>query len=135
MSGKIMTAKCPNPTDVFVGKRLRMRRLMLDMSQTDIGDKLGVTFQQVQKYEKGTNRVSASRLQALSHHLGVPVAFFFDGAPRVPGDHSGNAPMPDFVSEFFASSDGLALTRAFMKVDDAKLRRRIVELVVAFAGE
>jgi transcriptional regulator with XRE-family HTH domain len=74
-----------NPTDKHVGSRLRMRRLMLDMSQTDIANALGLTFQQVQKYEKGSNRVCASRLQHLSQILQVPVTFFFEGAPAAFG--------------------------------------------------
>jgi transcriptional regulator with XRE-family HTH domain len=73
-----MPMNAPNPIDKHVGSRLRMRRLMLDMSQTDIADALGLTFQQVQKYEKGSNRISASRLQQLSQILQVPVPFFFE---------------------------------------------------------
>src|SRR5437899_12651933 len=76
--------KSPNPIDRHVGSRLRMRRMMLDMSQTALADALGITFQQVQKYEKGTNRISAGRLQQVCHTLQVPIAFFFDGSPRVP---------------------------------------------------
>src|SRR5216684_3293407 len=76
--------KSPNPIDRHVGTRVRMRRMMLGMSQTALGDALGITFQQVQKYEKGTNRIGASRLQHLSHILGVRVAFFFEGLPHAP---------------------------------------------------
>src|SRR6266702_2790302 len=105
--------KAPNPTDQHVGSRVRMRRLMLGMSQTKLGDALGLTFQQVQKYEKGTNRISASRLQHISNILQVQVPFFFEGAPHVPGQHIGNgaSPSPAYVTEFLASSDGLALTK------------------------
>ena len=78
----IATKRAPNPTDKHVGSRVRMRRKMLAMSQTKLGDALGVTFQQVQKYEKGTNRIGASRLQQMSHILQVPVVFFFEGAPN-----------------------------------------------------
>src|SRR3982074_2500536 len=81
----VMAKKAPNPIDKHVGSRVRMRRMMLSMSQTDLGDALGLTFQQVQKYEKGTNRVGASRLQHISQILQVPVAFFFEGAPHQPG--------------------------------------------------
>ena len=77
--------KRPNPTDTHVGNRVRMRRLMLDMSQTKLGDALGLTFQQVQKYEKGTNRIGAGRLQQISHILQVPISFFFEGGPKLPG--------------------------------------------------
>ena len=130
--------KAPNPIDKHVGSRVRMRRMMLAMSQEKLGDALGLTFQQVQKYEKGTNRIGASRLQQISHILQVPVAFFFDGAPAAPGQtHDGfsEAPSPSYVSDFLATSDGLALTKAFMGIKDAKLRRRIVDLVEQIAGE
>src|ERR1700751_4114459 len=81
----LMAKKAPNPIDKHVGSRVRMRRMMLAMSQEKLGDALGLTFQQVQKYEKGTNRIGASRLQQISHILQVPVAFFFEGAPHVVG--------------------------------------------------
>jgi len=79
----MMAKKAPNPVDKHVGSRVRMRRMMLGMSQEKLGNNLGLTFQQVQKYEKGTNRIGASRLQQISHILQVPVSFFFDGAPTV----------------------------------------------------
>jgi transcriptional regulator with XRE-family HTH domain len=109
-----------------------MRRMMLGMSQEKLGDALGLTFQQVQKYEKGANRIGASRLQQIAHTLQVSVSFFFEGAPSVPGHHPdgmSEAPSPAYVSDFLATSDGLALTKAFMRIKDAKLRRRIVDLV------
>src|SRR5271156_21827 len=81
----MIAKKSPNPIDKHVGSRVRMRRMMLSMSQEKLGDALGLTFQQVQKYEKGTNRIGASRLQQISQILQVPVSFFFDGAPHVPG--------------------------------------------------
>ncbi len=112
--------------------------MMLNMSQEKLGDALGLTFQQVQKYEKGTNRIGASRLQQISQILQVPVSFFFDGAPHVPGsgraEGMGEAPSPAYVSDFLATSDGLALTKAFMRISDAKLRRRIVDLVEQIAA-
>jgi transcriptional regulator with XRE-family HTH domain len=116
----------PNPIDQHVGSRVRMRRVMLGMSQEKLGDALGLTFQQVQKYEKGMNRVSASRLQHMSQILQVPVPFFFEGAP---GGSAGTAESPSFVNEFLATSDGLALTKAFMRIENAKLRRLIVGIV------
>ena len=133
----MMAKKAPNPTDKHVGSRVRMRRMMLGMSQEKLGDALGLTFQQVQKYEKGTNRIGASRLQQISHILQVPVAFFFEGAPSMPGqsDGMGEAPSPAYVSDFLATSDGLALTKAFMRIKDSKLRRRIVDLVEQIAGD
>ena len=104
----------------------------------NVGDALGLTFQQVQKYEKGTNRIGASRLQQISQILQVPVSFFFDGAPHVPGsarsEGMGEAPSPAYVSDFLATSDGLALTKAFMRISDSKLRRRIVDLVEQIAS-
>ena len=128
--------KAPNPVDRHVGSRVRMRRMMLEMSQEKLGDALGLTFQQVQKYEKGTNRIGASRLQQISHILQVPVEFFFEGAPDLHGsDEPGReAPSPSFVSDFLATSEGLSLTKAFMRIKEPKLRRRIVDLVEEIAG-
>jgi transcriptional regulator with XRE-family HTH domain len=129
--------KSANRIDQHVGKRVRMRRMMLGMSQTELGNALGLTFQQVQKYEKGINRIGASRLQHLTSLLQIPISFFFEGAPSLPGQSSktSNAPSPDLVSDFLATSDGLALTKAFMRISDAKLRRCIVELVEQIAGK
>jgi len=139
MENKIMAKKAPNPIDKHVGSRVRMRRMMLGMSQEKLGDALGLTFQQVQKYEKGTNRIGASRLQQISQILQVPVAFFFEGAPHLAGgpapEGAEHAPSPAYVSDFLATSDGLSLTKAFMRIPDAKLRRRIVDLVQQIAGE
>src|ERR1700680_2782034 len=125
----------PHQIDKHGGKRVRMRRLMLDMSQSQLGEALGLTFQQVQKYEKGTNRISASRLQRISEAFQVPVEFFFDGAPHVRGQHTAqsDAPSPQFVSDYLATSDGLQLTKAFMQIPNAILRRSIVNLVEAIA--
>jgi transcriptional regulator with XRE-family HTH domain len=131
-----MTKKAPNPIDKHVGSRVRMRRMMLSMSQEKLGAALGLTFQQVQKYEKGTNRIGASRLQQISQILQVPVAFFFEGAPSSHPQPPGmeEAPSPTYVSDFLATSDGLALTKAFMEIKEPKLRRRIVDLVEEIAG-
>jgi transcriptional regulator with XRE-family HTH domain len=132
-----MAKKAPNPIDKHVGSRVRMRRMMLGMSQEKLGDALGLTFQQVQKYEKGTNRIGASRLQQIAHILQVPVSFFFEGAPHSPGQPTGmaEAPSPAYVSDFLATSDGLSLTKSFMRIKNSKLRRRIVDLVEQIAGE
>lgn len=134
-----MTKKAPNPIDKHVGSRVRMRRMMLAMSQEKLGDALGLTFQQVQKYEKGTNRIGASRLQQIANILQVPVSFFFEGVPDLGDvaarDGMGEAPSPSYVSDFLATSDGLALTKAFMRIHDVKLRRRIVDLVEHIAGK
>lgn len=133
----MMAKKAPNPIDKHVGSRVRMRRMMLGMSQEKLGNNLGLTFQQVQKYEKGTNRIGASRLQQISHILQVPVSFFFEGAPTISAsvrtDGMSEAPSPAYVSDFLATSDGLALTKAFMRISDSKLRRRIVDLVEQIA--
>ena len=132
-----MLARTPDPLDIMVGAKIRIFRNHRGMSQGELAGKIGVTFQQVQKYEKGANRIGASRLQQIAHILQVPVSFFFDGAPNAPGQtHDGlsGAPSPAYVSDFLATSDGLALTKAFMGIKDAKLRRRIVDLVEQIAG-
>jgi transcriptional regulator with XRE-family HTH domain len=130
-----MGKSTPNPTDRHVGSRIRMRRLMLHMSQTTLGNELGLTFQQVQKYEKGTNRVGASRLQNISQILQVPVTFFFEGAAPVDGQltEQPSDDSLDYVTDFVASSDGLNLIGAFVRIDNAKLRRHIVHMVEAIA--
>jgi transcriptional regulator with XRE-family HTH domain len=120
-----------HPTDKHVGSRLRMRRLMLNKSQSDIANALGLTFQQVQKYENGSNRISASRLQGLCAILQVPVSFFFEGAPQEPklpilGSHEQS---PSYVNDFLATSDGVALALAYGRIRDPKVRRAIVALV------
>ena len=132
----MMSTKAPNPVDKYVGSRVRMRRIMLGMSQEKLGLALGLTFQQVQKYEKGTNRVGASRIQQISEILEVPVSFLLDGGPsgRPSGEGFGEAASPAYVSDFLASSEGLALTRAFTRIGDPKLRRSIVELVEQIAA-
>jgi transcriptional regulator with XRE-family HTH domain len=132
---RAMIKKAPNPVDKHVGGRVRMRRRMLDMSQEKLGGALGLTFQQVQKYEKGTNRISASRLQHISHILQVPVPFFFEGAAQVLGQPNevGEAPLPAYVSDFLASTDGLALAKAFTRIKELKLRRCIINLVEEIA--
>jgi transcriptional regulator with XRE-family HTH domain len=134
----MIAKKAPNPIDKHVGSRVRMRRMMLGMSQEKLGNSLSLTFQQVQKYEKGTNRIGASRLQQISHILQVPVEFFFEGAPNVGGagrmEGMSEAPSPAYVADFLATSDGLALTKAFMRIGDSKLRRRIVDLVEQIAA-
>jgi transcriptional regulator with XRE-family HTH domain len=105
--------------------------MLMDMSQGELGSAIGVTFQQVQKYEKGSNRIGASRLQQISRTLAVPVGFFFEGAP-LPQElvaTSDQAPSPSYLSDFLTTSDGLALTKAFMEIKDSRLRRRIIDLL------
>ena len=131
-----MAKKALNPIDKHVGSQVRMRRMMLSMSQTKLGNALGLAFQQVQKYEKGTNRIGANRLQQISDILQVPVAFFFEGVPSVPGASyaKGTTPSPAYVTDFLATRDGHALIKVFIQIKDAKLRRHIVDLVEEIAA-
>lgn len=133
----IENKKKPNPIDIHVGGRIRLRRNMLGMSQERLGESLGITFQQIQKYEKGTNRVGASRLQAISSILNVPVSFFFEDAPgaAVGGQGMAEAGDASYVVDFLNSSEGLQLNRAFVKIANPKVRRRIVELVKSLAED
>jgi transcriptional regulator with XRE-family HTH domain len=124
-----------NPVDKHVGSRARMRRLVLDMSQTEVAEGLGLTFQQVQKYEKGRDRVGASRLQHLSQVLRVPVAFFFEGLPVTPEEPATTAESLSYVNQFLATSDGLALAKSFSRIRAPQLRHSIVLLVEQIASE
>ena len=130
-----MVKKSPNPTDKHVGNRVRERRLALGMSQSKLAEAVGVTFQQIQKYEKGTNRISGSRLQQFANIMKVSVPLFFEGGPNAPSQRKAKAIAPSItnVSEFISSSDGLALIKAFRQIKDAKLRRGIVNLVEQIA--
>jgi transcriptional regulator with XRE-family HTH domain len=130
-----MTVKSPNPVDRHVGSRVRMRRMLAGMSQEKLGTALGITFQQIQKYEKGTNRIGASRLQQIARALGVPVSYFFEDAPGGVETLDGGFAEAgsNYVSDLLATSDGLQLTKAFLRVRDPKVRRRLVELVTALA--
>ncbi len=128
-------AKEPNPIDQHVGSRVRLRRVMLGMSQEKLGNALGVTFQQVQKYEKGTNRIGASRLQAISKLLDAPPSYFFEGAPAAmvgPNPDLENGVRP-YIPDMVTTAEGLQLNRAFAKIRDPKVRRRIVDLVFQVA--
>ena len=131
--------KVPNPIDKHVGSRVRMRRVLLGMSQEKLGEALNLTFQQVQKYEKGTNRIGASRLQQISKTLNVPPADFFEGAPAFDGGdvaHSAAAEAGSaYVVDFLSTTEGLHLNRAFARIQDAKVRKRIVDLVASLAGD
>jgi transcriptional regulator with XRE-family HTH domain len=134
-----MRKKSPDTIDVHVGSRLRRRRLMLGMTQTEVATTVGVKSLQLHKYEKGQSRVTTSRLQRLSHVLQVPVSFFFEGASALTVATAGGAAKaavsPAYVNEFLASSDGLALSKAFMCIPSPKLRRTIVRLVEQIAAE
>jgi transcriptional regulator with XRE-family HTH domain len=129
--------KIPDPIDIHVGARLRMRRMMVAMSQEKLGAALGITFQQIQKYEKGANRIGASRLQQIANILQVPPAFFFEEAPAARGPSAGFAePAPAAYSpDVPATAEGLQLNRAFAQIRDPKVRRRILDLVVSLAQE
>jgi len=130
----------PNPIDIHVGSRVRLRRMLLGISQEKLGETLGLTFQQVQKYEKGVNRIGASRLFDLSQVLGVPIQFFYEDAPV---GESRVAPAPGFaevgpadsnILEFLSTREGLELNKAFARIEDPRTRRAILELVRALAG-
>ncbi|MEK1887051.1 MAG: helix-turn-helix domain-containing protein [Phyllobacterium sp.] len=123
--------KRPNPVDVHVGARIRLRRNMIGLSQEKLGDSLGITFQQIQKYEKGMNRVGASRLQAIGNVLNVPVTFFFDDMPGQDDKPKGfdEESETTYVVGLLNSSEGIQLARAFAKITDAKVRRKILDLV------
>ncbi len=135
-----------NPVDVHVGSRVRLRRMLLGMSQERLGEKLGLTFQQVQKYEKGVNRIGASRLFDLAKVLSVSVGFFYESLPGNGGSSTkaddgagavGFAELPSesYVADFLGSREGLELNKAFARISDPKVRRTIVELVRSLAGE
>lgn len=124
--------KQPNPIDVHVGGRVKMRRMLVGLSQEKLGTSMGLTFQQIQKYEKGMNRIGASRLFRLSQVLGVPVQFFFDGMPVIestPAIGMAEPKQEALLYEFSNTDDGLELNRAFVKVTDAGVRKSVIELV------
>ena len=131
----------PNPIDVHVGGRVRFRRMLLGMSQEKLGEKLGLTFQQIQKYEKGINRIGASRLFDLAQVLGVSVQFFYEeapasaDAPRLLTAGFGEKPAEGSIVEFLRSRDGLELNKAFVRISDVKARRAIVDLVRSLAND
>ncbi len=129
--------KRPNPVDVHVGARIRLRRNMIGLSQEKLGESLGITFQQIQKYEKGMNRVGASRLQAIGNTLNVPVTFFFDDMPGQSDKPKGFEEESEttYVVGFLNSSEGIQLARAFAKIGDAKIRRKILDLVRTLGHE
>jgi transcriptional regulator with XRE-family HTH domain len=133
--------KQANPVDAHVGHRVRLRRMLVGMSQERLGELLGLTFQQVQKYEKGVNRIGAGRLFEMSEILGVPVSFFYEdidagtsqsGPGFAEGAKGESAPS---VMEFISSGEGLQLSLAFMRIKDVKVRRKILDLVRSLADE
>ena len=128
-----MPKKQANPIDIQVGNRVRIRRMLIGMSQERLGDLLGLTFQQVQKYEKGVNRIGAGRLFEVSRILNVPIDFFYEGVSTQPGASEPEGAPP--VMEFVSSGEGLQLSLAFMKIKDAKVRKRVLDLVKSLAEE
>jgi transcriptional regulator with XRE-family HTH domain len=134
--------KLPNPIDVHVGSRVRLRRMLIGMSQEKLGELLGLTFQQVQKYEKGTNRIGASRLFQIAQYLSTPVQFFFDDIAsdvmsRTEGSTAGFAERDaaPYVMEFVSSAEGLELNRSYSRIVDQRIRKRILELVRCLAQD
>ncbi len=130
----------PNPVDVHVGARVRMRRTLLGMTQTTLGEAIGLTFQQMQKYEKGTNRISSSRLYDLARTLDVPVESFFDDMPIAvaassPAQGRGKAKKPpSYEPDPIATQETLQLVRAYYKIEDANVRDRLRELTKAIGS-
>lgn len=128
--------KQPNPIDAHVGSRIRLRRNILGMSQERLGESLGISFQQIQKYERGTNRVGASRLQSIATILNVHVSFFFEEVsgnnPIIAAPHASSL---DDLQAFLSSSEGFRLNREFVKIADPNVRRRIIEMVNTLAAE
>jgi transcriptional regulator with XRE-family HTH domain len=129
------TPRGTTAVDIHVGQKIRARRIFLQMSQTEVADALGITFQQIRKYEKGMNRVGASRLQQISDALGVSPFYFFEGAPTVgkksltpiEGDLSGSA-----IVSFLGTRDGAALVRGFLAIKQKSIRRALIEFIGTF---
>lgn len=127
-----MSDKKPNPIDKHVGNKIRMRRNMLQLSQEKLGEKIGVTFQQIQKYERGLNRVGASRLKSIADVLNVDVAFFFTERTASQGAAFAEAGIEeDPYLEFCSSTEGIQLIMAFKAIEDSALRKHILELIKA----
>jgi transcriptional regulator with XRE-family HTH domain len=127
-----MAKRAANPIDLHVGARIRVQRIVRGMSQTELGNAVGVSFQQLQKYEKGTNRVGASRLHQIASVLKVQPNFFFEGAQAKAGANPGFK-KATIIDEFISSRDGIALSHAFNRISDGKMRRSIVSLVERIA--
>jgi transcriptional regulator with XRE-family HTH domain len=130
-----VTRKSPNPVDVHVGSRVRMQRMLIGMSQEKLGEALGLTFQQVQKYEKGANRIGASRLYEIGAVLGVPIEYFFEGLENGSlqgGEESGRVGVD---LSLLSTAEGIQLNSAFFSISDPKLRRRLLELIRVLGGQ
>ncbi|MGD2133117.1 MAG: helix-turn-helix transcriptional regulator [Maricaulaceae bacterium] len=127
--------RTPNPVDIHVGSRVRLRRLLLGLSQEKLGDELGVTFQQVQKYERGANRIGASRLYRVAKVLQVPVGFFFEGLDSVAADGFAEDDQTPLIDDFINSPEGVALASAFARIREPSVRRKLLELARTLSGE
>ena len=128
--------RSPNPVDLHVGGRIRMRRKFLGMSQETLATALDLTFQQVQKYERGSNRISASKLYETAKTLKAPIAYFFEGYGETEGvEGFSESASEQFVHNFLMTTEGIELAEAFPRVPNAKLRRRVLELVRTLAEE
>lgn len=126
--------KTPLPTDIYVGSRIRLQRTFLRITQTALGERLGITFQQIQKYENGKNRVSPSRIHQISEIFQVPISFFFpDGGQTEPVSQS--IERSDEISLFLQTAEGRELNHAFRRIRDPKVRRAVVALAKSMAGE
>ena len=139
-SGRMASKGFPNPIDVHVGIRVRLRRTLLGLSQEKLGEAIGLTFQQVQKYERGANRVGSSRLYDLSRVLDVPIAYFFDEMPGAVQDKSpsrlmglAHPPTVDYEPDPMAKRETLELVRAYYKISDPALRKRLFDLIKSIA--
>lgn len=129
-----MVSKRTNSVDVHVGNRIRMRRLIVSISQEKLGESLGISFQQVQKYEKGKNRVGAGRLYQIARTLGVDVNFFFDSLDEMAADNQFSEDQgSDFVVDIASTHEGIKLMRSFSKIQDPLIRRRLMDLVEALS--
>ena len=132
----LVPKKQPNPIDAQVGNRVRLRRMLIGMSQEKLGEHLGLTFQQVQKYEKGVNRIGAGRLFYVAKILGVPIDYFYEGVmDQLPSRGFAEEAADPPVMEFLSSGEGLQLSLAFMRIRDPKVRKRVLDLVKSLADE
>lgn len=130
-----MPKKKANPVDAHVGYRVRLRRMLIGMSQERLGDLLGLTFQQVQKYERGINRIGAGRLYEVAEILGVPISFFYEGMDGVQVPAENGSEKPAAVMDFLSSNEGIQLSTAYMGIKDVKVRRKILDLVRSISDD
>uniref|UniRef100_B0T9H0 Transcriptional regulator, XRE family n=1 Tax=Caulobacter sp. (strain K31) TaxID=366602 RepID=B0T9H0_CAUSK len=135
MRTEIAPDHLPNPVDLHVGARVRVRRKVLGMSQEALANALGISFQQIQKYERGTNRVSASKLYDIARTLGAPVSYFFEGLADPCDPDASSDPTEASVQQFLATSEGLELAAIFPKIQRAAVRRHVLQLVRSMAED